>query len=145
MKRNTKIIIGIVVAVVIIGATSTFWTGVRAEKGDVPGKDIADMPRYPGTVRVEYFQDDSGKPKIVAYEGKVDLYKVIEFYKINMPKYGWEHTRSRTFLGSDWKLDPCTKVTFLDYKKGKIEVDVDIFKDYGWPYETGVVRIRLRT
>lgn len=59
---------------------------------DAEGKDIADVPRYPGSVRTFYmwWGDEDGDETMIYYlvEAETDR-EIMDFYAAELPKHGW--------------------------------------------------------
>ena len=59
-------------------------------EGDAPGRDVADVPRYPGTVRV-LSSDERGKPgQLAVYTGAGSPDTAALFYDARMRTLGWQ-------------------------------------------------------
>jgi len=61
------------------------------EFGDVPGKDIEDVPRYPGSRRQLSIEQENSRTtdSVVVYEGEGSLASNILFYHSRMKAAGW--------------------------------------------------------
>ena len=61
------------------------------ESGDVPGKDIEDVPRYPGSRRQLSIEQENSRTtdSLVVYEGEGSLASHILFYHSRMKAAGW--------------------------------------------------------
>jgi hypothetical protein len=58
---------------------------------DVTGKNIPDVPRYPGSVRAGYlhFDDERARRTTVVYITPASIDEVLRFYKKELPANGW--------------------------------------------------------
>jgi hypothetical protein len=56
---------------------------------DAPGTDIADVPRYPGTVRVLSAEEHAMPQRVVVYDGPGSPETAELFYRGRMPTLGW--------------------------------------------------------
>jgi len=74
--------------------------GARAQipETDVPGEDLPDVPRYPGTIRAVYYDYgyQYGAPGLpfrqdvyYHYSGTASGSMIMDFYKSKMPENGW--------------------------------------------------------
>jgi hypothetical protein len=55
---------------------------------EAPGRDLSFLPRYPGSIRAfNIIRKD--KEAFFVYVVKDDAKKIVEFYRKNMPNYGW--------------------------------------------------------
>ena len=73
--------------------------GFTFPKTDVQGKDISDIPRYPGSIRMSY-EEDEGDYYIDYYISGNKASEVSSFYSDKMPQYGWEKTETSNQGGS---------------------------------------------
>jgi len=55
---------------------------------DVPGEDIPDVPRYPGSVRTDYLS--VGGMTEVSYITSASFDEVVDFYEEKLPANGWD-------------------------------------------------------
>ena len=97
---------------------------------DVPGKDISDLPRYPGSVRVEYerkVQDPLVFTRI-RYLSRARLDVIRGFYRGVFRAEGWK-VANVEFSGGEW--------TFL-VVRGEREAEVRIE-----PHSRGVTRVDI--
>jgi hypothetical protein len=65
-------------------SNTTAKPDVALPKADVPGKDFADLPRYPGSVRVEYQRHESGDELVLVeteHLSSAELDKVRAYYR----------------------------------------------------------------
>jgi hypothetical protein len=58
---------------------------------DVSGSDVADVPRYPGSVRTDYgrTETDAGTEIVVVYLAEATFQEASEFYDDALPSNGW--------------------------------------------------------
>ncbi len=59
---------------------------------DVKGEDISDLPRYPGSIRVNYWRmsfGDGGEKLTVIYVTSASIDEVLSFYQKELPVNGW--------------------------------------------------------
>jgi hypothetical protein len=57
--------------------------------GDVPGRDVAGVPRYPGSARA-LFSDERGRDgQLVVYTGVDSAFAAAAFYRARLPRLGW--------------------------------------------------------
>jgi hypothetical protein len=68
-------------------------------KSDVNGKDLSDVPRYPGSIRMSYEEED-GDIYIDYYVDGDKVNDVSSFYSDKMPQNGWTQTETSTEGGS---------------------------------------------
>jgi len=106
---KTKNIVIIIVLIILIGIASWFLLGRKqtispggttvapggggagAPISDVAGKDISDVPRYPGSVRI-YYGSIPGEKNVttVAYLATASIDIVSNFYETQLPENGWK-------------------------------------------------------
>ncbi len=65
----------------------SFFDVTAKNTGDSPGKDLAGIPRYPGSVRLASFQISDVKN--VSYRTPANKEDIISFYEEKIPSYGW--------------------------------------------------------
>ena len=78
---------------------------------DVQGEDFADLPRYPGSVRVSYVSmsfGDAGRVSTVGYITSASFDEVVDFYEEKLPANGWDIIMSGFQIDEDegqfWSL-----------------------------------------
>jgi len=86
---------------------------------DVPGEDIADLPRYPGAVRVEYRQSTAEQLLLteVEYVVAAPLDTVRDFYRDLFYVQGWS-VADLGFYQGEW-----TFFVIMDEREAHIEVE----------------------
>ncbi|MFB0500533.1 MAG: hypothetical protein ACETWO_04600 [Candidatus Hadarchaeaceae archaeon] len=56
---------------------------------DASGKDLPDVPRYPGSTRINYDELEEENIINVCYISTASFDEVVDFYKLELPKHGW--------------------------------------------------------
>lgn len=93
---------------------------------DMPGKDIPNIPRYPGAVRRQYYMGSNQEDAI--YEVKQScLDCMVEFYRAGMVAQGWQYFNEiRTTIGKEldfekmpeWLREQKNEQLKTEYKEG---------------------------
>jgi len=91
-ERATVFAVGdgpdISVYVLVSDALSVTETGKPgASIGEVDGNDLADVPRYPDSVRTSY--EDSPQELLLEYLARASVPTVVDFYAGRLPQEGW--------------------------------------------------------
>lgn len=68
-------------------------------KEDVPGFDLKTVPRYPGALRINSIERDSGRRASLSYYINDSVEKVLDYYKTNMGIYNWTLDKGINFQG----------------------------------------------
>ena len=63
--------------------------GEKVPTSDVAGKDISDVPRYPGSARVYYGPVSDTGIIVVEYSTSASIDTVSDFYEAQLPANGW--------------------------------------------------------
>ena len=102
------------------GATAVYIKRVtgkisyKSPTKDVPGKELANVSRYPKTVRKSYIELDQGRGGIsLIYESKDSPEKIVGFYQKDMAQRGWRGM----LLPQSEKTD--VRLIFFQSKKGE--------------------------
>ena len=96
---------------------------------DVPGRDLPDVPRYPGSVRSMYGSlpgmSDAGF--YIMYDAPGTAEEVMDFYEAQLPANGWESSVSAEEAEERWKSYP-KSYRFIEapLTKGKQEMVIQI-------------------
>jgi hypothetical protein len=56
---------------------------------DVPGQDLPDIPRYKGSMRTAYDQNDDGSEVNLEYVASASAQEILDFYKKTLVEKGW--------------------------------------------------------
>lgn len=64
---------------------------------DSPGQDLSFIPRYPGSQKGAVVKRDSGQKVTLVYSATDPIDRILDFYKQNMAKQGWNLERSIDF------------------------------------------------
>lgn len=103
---------------------------------DVPGEDIARLPRYPGSVRTEFGidEDDAWRTTSVELLADATLDEVRAFYQNVMVDEGWQRA-DISFSGGEWtyvlvdgRLEAVIELEELD---GLVEIDLQLGEPVG--------------
>jgi hypothetical protein len=96
---------------------------------DRPGRDIARLPRYPGSVRIEYDRRVRAAAVVirVAYAARAARSDVRSFYADVFRENGWEIV-DLDFSGNTWSFD---------VEQGRLRATVELSSD------DAVVRVRM--
>ena len=110
------------------------WTGrnfnlnnfLPDAKGDMGGKDIPDVPRYPGSLRIFSTEQENilTTDTLVAYEGGGGIVGNILFYHSRMEDAGWE--TDPTF---EKVMDEQSRENFMFYTRQGRECTIHIQED----------------
>ena len=98
---------------------------------DAQGSDIPDLPRYPGSVRVDFGRTVAGGFVVteIEYLTTDDVQAVHDFYRSVFDRYGWR-IGNADFERGDWTfllLRSRTEVTLeLEQRGGVVEVDIEL-------------------
>lgn len=115
----------------VSGVTSAFISEVPVDQvkslllnydplnDDLPGKDLADVPRFPGSRRMFYLRKDFGKSEetLLVYENRAPLSSNINYYKSRMAGGGW--TSNEIMEEASAKQGPLPEQTLLFNKDNK--------------------------
>lgn len=107
--------------------------------GDMPGKDIQDIPRLPGSKRVQTVEQENSATidSLVIYEGGGTAITSMAFYRSRMPGLGWKSSQVFEQAMGDNKI----KNSLFFTKKGKeCTIIVDEDEDSGNIMTTVILR-----
>ena len=91
---------------------------------DVEGKDILDLPRYPGSVRTSYWRmdfGDGGEAITVTYITSATISEVLKFYQEKLPANSWTDITEMQMEDAFW---------LMGYREGvnaKVSINPDTF------------------
>ena len=71
---------------------------------DVPGEDLADVPRFPDSVRT-YYSGSDWAFRIIDYLTEASLDEIVDFYETQLPDHGWTLNYSEPYWNDEWEID----------------------------------------
>lgn len=71
---------------------------------DVPGEDLADVPRFPDSVRT-YYSGDDWSFRFIDYLTEASLEDIVSFYESQLPDHGWTINYSEPYWDDEWEID----------------------------------------
>jgi hypothetical protein len=99
---------------------------------DANGVDLPRLPRYPGSVRVDYQRQVTGTLLVteVEYLTAEPIEKVHRFYRSEFRARGWK-VANVEFVNGEWKFlllrDTIEATAELEPRGGVVEIDLDLF------------------
>jgi hypothetical protein len=98
---------------------------------DVPGEDIEGLPRFPGSIRLEYTEERQGQWLVTEVEYVVDADpdEVRGFFRDTFRTNGWE-VRSTEFTLGEWVYQvssgEASAVVEIEPREPLIEIEIEI-------------------
>lgn len=98
---------------------------------DVPGEDLARLPRYPGSMRSEFFVSTDDRYRLTAVEFMADasLDAVRTFYQGVIVEHGWQRA-DIGYSGEEWTYvlvdGPIEALIEIEITGGMVEIDLQI-------------------
>jgi hypothetical protein len=106
--------------------------GTTLPKADVPGEDFSDLPRYPGSVRVEYQRRVTEGVLVLVdteYVASAELTDVREFYRGVFQSEGWTVAGFDVSEGEwDFFATKAEKETVIEIEPigGSVEIEIEV-------------------
>jgi hypothetical protein len=127
-RKTTKILTLVITGIILLGSWNIVWAQDQGlvecdlPPMDIPGRDLPDIPRFPGSIRFQYtkgselfsfFESKRLKGEVTKYLSTSDLKTLMEFYSNKVTEKKW------TIIASQY-LDSSKATLTLEKEQNRI-------------------------
>jgi hypothetical protein len=127
-RKETRILQLVLAGIILLGSWNAAWAQNQGlvecdlPPMDIPGKDLPDFPRFPGSIRFQYTKDSELfsfveskrlKGEVTKYLSTSDMKTLMEFYSNKVVEKGWK------IIASQY-LDSSKATLTLEKKQNRI-------------------------